>query len=184
MALYEETKALQEEQNAKFPGLDNPPSDNISDRLIESGIFKNFKYNPENTLDVDPYRTPKRPASWKRNLTEGYDPTLESENLLADRQSGFLRLLSTVPRAAIKLASEVAQIPGYAGGALAWGISGADPENMGIIFDNFWNKGIQKAEEEAKDLMPAYTSDAVKNGGLWKNIWSSSFWANEGADAI
>lgn len=183
MALYEETKQLQAEQNAKFPGVGVPEKSFVEAFQEKAHLFKNFDYNTTPSLETTPVEL-DRPDSWARKLGRFYDPTLPQENFLAEQQSGWERVGYTLPRIAAKTVSEVAQLPGYLGGAVAWGIHGFEKNDIGMMVDNFWQNAIQDVEQETKDRLPVYVSDALKSGSLVKNIFSTSFWANEGADGV
>lgn len=178
MALYDSTKVLQMEQDAKFSDLSVDP---ISQDL--PGLNKT-KYDPTMVLNTDPISISKQPDSYERRLGPFYDPTVSQENFLAEQQSGMQRFGYMWPRIAAKAVSEVVQLPGYLGGAIAWGTTGFDPNEIGLMVDNFWQRAVQNVEEDVKDKLPVYTQDVVKNGNLWNNITSTSFWANEGADGI
>ena len=90
-----------------------------------------------------------------------------------------------IPRIGIKAISEVAQMPGYIFGALAYGASAinGDPD-FGKIVDNAWIQAIQGLEESVKDALPVYSRDVIKNGNIWDNIFSAEFWGSEGADGL
>lgn len=183
MPLYEETKQLQEENNAKF-STDGVPDQSFINAFRErSRALKTVNVQNAQPLDVTPVQS-ETPKSWGRRLGSFYDPTVQQENFLAEQQSGLERMGYMLPRIATKALSEVAQLPGYLGGAIAWGTTGFDMEKVNLMVDNFWQKAIQNVEEDVKDRLPVYTADVVKNGNLFKNIMSTSFWANEGADGI
>jgi len=184
MALYEETKQLQEEQNAKFPGVETPKKSFVEAFQEQAHLFKGFNYSPTNpVLETEPIAV-ERPNSWERRLGNFYNPTLDQENFLAEQQSGLQRIGYMLPRIAVKAASEVAQLPGYLGGAVAWGIHGFDSKDIGLMVNNAYQQKVQEIEQGAKDIFPVYTSDEVKYGNIWDNIFSTSFWANEGADGV
>jgi len=183
MALYEETKQLQKENDAKFSGTEVPDRTFVQAFRERANALKGVDYQSATPLDISltPSDTPK---SWGRRLGPFYDPSVQQENFLAEQQSGWQRMGYMIPRIATKALSEVAQLPGYLGGAIAWGVSGFDAEDINMMVDNFWQRAIQDVEQDVKDRLPVYTADVVKNGNLMKNILSTSFWANEGADGI
>ena len=177
MALYDSTKALQVEQDEKFSDLSTSPT------TVRTGPQLST-YNPELTLDTNFYDIAKQPESYTDRLGKFYDPLVPQENFLAEQQSGGERLAYMMPRIATKVVSEALQLPGYLGGAIAWSTTGFDSNKIGLLVDNFWQKAVQNVEEDIKDKLPVYTADVVKNGNLWDNITSTSFWASEGADGI
>ncbi len=181
MALYEETKQLQEERNQEFPGIGNIPVITPLQQAL-AAIPNRIQYNPAISFDIEPVPITSQPKSYERRLGSFYDPTLAQENFLAQQQSGLERMAYIIPRIATKAVSEVAQMPGYLGGAIAWGLHGFKQEDIGMAVNNWWQRGIQSLEEGVKDHLPIYTSDVIKSGNIWDNIFSTAFWANEGAD--
>ena len=181
MALYEETRQLQKERNAKFPGVVVPQKSFAEIFQEQAHLFKDIDYESFPALETTPIEI-ERPGSWERRLGRFYNPTLEHENLLAEQQSGMQRIAYMIPRIAAKAVSEVAQMPGYLGGAIAWGLNGFRQEDIGMMVNNWWQEGIKNIEEDVKDRLPVYTSDLIKSGNIWDNIFSTAFWANEGAE--
>lgn len=112
-------------------------------------------------------------------------PVWHGTDFLKERRSQIQtvgnRVLKMFPRISAKFTSEVAKIPGYLGGAALAAGSG----DIGDMVDNAWINSINQAEDYVKnELFPVYTPKSVQEGGLWKNITSSSFWATEGADGV
>lgn len=185
MALYEETKRIQQELDNKYNQDD--PLKYVFTKL--SNINRNLSATGQPTLDINPSEDtgiylPKDNRNFGRFFGEVYNPLTNIENAAALRQSGWERMGYMIPRIGVKVASEVAQLPGYLGGALAWGATGFDKDQIGLMVDNFWQKAVQSAEESVKGKLPVYVSDKVKEGGLMQNIFSTAFWATEGADGI
>lgn len=187
MALQPETKALINENLKQYnlPFLneelyaalqENPIYRSVDTSGTQGGMF-NFDFIP----------LEEQHPGLQRRLGELYDPTL-SYNMerVAQDQSAFERWAKMFPRIATKVASEVAQIPGYVGGLIDWATTGFDPEEIGRMVDNWWIQGVQEAEKAAKEsgFMDIYVPKAVQQGGLMRNLASASFWATEGADAV
>jgi len=102
----------------------------------------------------------------------------------AEAQSGLTQAAAIIPRAAVKAATEVAKIPGVVGGIVSAPFA-AEGQGYDTAFNNGWIKQVDSWGEKINtDLMPIYTAKAVKEGNLWDNITSTSFWATEGADGI
>lgn len=186
MALYEETKQIQQELDNKYYQQDDPLKflftklhrDNAS--LISAG---------EAPIQIDPTEDsgiylPKDSRRFSRFFGEVYNPLANIEDAAARRQPWIEKVAQMQPRIAIKVISEIAQLPGYWGGALAWATTGFDTEKVGLMIDNFWLRAIQDAEQTVKDQIPVYVSDRVREGNLLQNILSPEFWATEGADGI
>lgn len=185
MPLYEETKRIQQELDNKY-NQDDPLKYLFSKLSYTNQSLKSAGKEP---IPIDPEISsgvylPKDSRNFGRFFGEVYDPTAGIENVAAGRQRGIERISYMLPRIGTKVLSEVAQLPGYLGGALAWGATGFDKDQVGLMVDNFWQKAVQSAEESMKGALPVYVSDKVKEGNLMQNIFSTSFWATEGADGI
>jgi hypothetical protein len=151
----------------------------------------NQQYNPFSSgLDVQQGKV----APGSEYLTQ-YDDAFENDvtELAAQRQSWGSKAASGLGRFGTKVASEVAKMPGVAGGILigAGGqvndlITGKDNTDfVQTAFNNTWIKTIQGIEDAVKEeLLPVYIKKAVSEGNLWDNITSIDFWATEGADGL
>ncbi|MFO7820133.1 MAG: hypothetical protein R6V17_07855, partial [Halanaerobacter sp.] len=128
---------------------------------------------------------PKDKRNYERYFGQSYDPTGDIEEAAAQRQSDRNRALKIVPRVATKVLSEVMQMPGYLVGAANWATTGFKPEEIGRMVNNKWQQAIQEKEEDIKNqAFGVFTEKAIKEGNLWDNVFSTAFWANEGADGI
>lgn len=112
------------------------------------------------------------------------------DNLKAQNQSGFGNLFYRGPvRTLAKVPQELLKGAGTLVGGAAWFLSGADKKDMSLIFDNAFNKGVDKVfnylffENETLGLK-VHIPTKVKEGNLVDNLKSSAFWASEGADAV
>lgn len=183
MALDPITKDLQQESNKKF----NPPQPSPGYQFLQERGLKLAPY--EDLLGATEGPTPELgvdiPESTTRRLGRFYNPIGRNvmEDLAQD-QSVAERLAYLIPRVGVKVLSETAQLPGYIGGLIDWGLHGFDSKEIGRMVDNQWITAVQDLEPEIKDKLPVFTPEAVQNGNLWDNITSSSFWANEGADGV
>lgn len=102
----------------------------------------------------------------------------------AEAQSGLTQAAAIIPRATTKALAEIAKIPGVVGGIISAPFA-REGEGMDTAFNNAWIKTVDGIQEKInEDLMPIYTAKAVKEGNLWDNITSTSFWATDGADGI
>jgi len=102
----------------------------------------------------------------------------------AQEQSGLGQLGLGAVRATTKALTEVAKLPGVVGGIIAAPFA-EEGEGMDTAFNNWWIKGLEGVNEKINaDLLPVYTAKAVREGNLWDNISSTSFWATDGADGL
>jgi len=101
----------------------------------------------------------------------------------AQEQSTLDRWGNAAPRLVSKVATEVAKMPGYLGGGLGFLTSGDyTAKNFADYIDNGWIETLDNLNEKTKETFQVYTPSAVKNGSLWDNVSSASFWTNEGVD--
>lgn len=101
-----------------------------------------------------------------------------------NEQSGGTQLLAGVGRAATKALVEVAKLPGVVAGIAA---SPFVPDGQGydMAFNNQWVKAFDNINEDIKtEFLPVYVGKAIKEGNLWDNVTSTSFWATDGADGL
>ena len=181
MALTEKTKGLINERERLF----NSSLDNETSRLLGSIYPKKFTASSADPSSLY-IPVPLEQRNIERYVGQTYDPTMPGlENYAAYQQSKFNRWAGFVPKIGVKIASEMVQLPGYVVGLADWATTGFQPEEIGRMVDNAWLQGVQEIEKQVKDkAFPVYIPDSVKNGNLWDNITSASFWTTEGADAI
>lgn len=102
----------------------------------------------------------------------------------AQEQSGLGQLGLGVARAATKALTEVAKLPGVVGGIIAAPFA-EEGEGMDTAFNNWWIKGLEGFNDKINtDILPVYTAKAVREGNLADNVFSTAFWATDGADGI
>lgn len=174
--------------------------DNFLDHVANSDLYKNWSTNKKNTrlattnaFDTEQHRVNFN-SSNQDELTEGVNPflnqfvDLQSEDpyneLRASNQSGSEQLLKGVGRATTKALTEIAKLPGVVGGIITAPFA-EEGEGYDTAFNNSWIKALDQVQEKINtDLFPVYTAKAVKEGNLWDNISSTSFWATDGADGL
>lgn len=143
----------------------------------------------------------KNPNQEQRYTQPTYSPTLGEHNINVEEYSDYIptgvfdnktldetraqnqstteRWLRAVPRLVSKVGIEVAKTPGY---LYALGEAGLTESTLAESMNNAWLDGLDKADQSVKDQFAIYTPKAVKEGNLWDNISSASFWTNEGVD--
>lgn len=110
------------------------------------------------------------------------------EDFRAENQSAIGNMLYRAPvRVIAKIPQEVLKGAGIIGGGLTWLLSGADTKDMGIVYDNAFNRGVDDAFNSLYNSetlgLKVHVPRKVQEGSLWDNMSSSTFWATEGADA-
>jgi hypothetical protein len=81
-----------------------------------------------------------------------------------------------------KFLTEVAKLPGVAAGLVEARFT---DKSIGESLDNFWINGLEQWESYVnEDVIKVHVPQSVREGGLWKNLSSASFWATEGADGV
>lgn len=113
------------------------------------------------------------------------DNVSESINENRYNQQGWgLQVGAGIARAGTKAASEIAKLPGVViGGVMA--IGAEEGEGYDTAFNNQWIKSIDKINDAINtEVLPVYVGKAIKEGNLWDNITSTSFWGTDGADGL
>lgn len=155
-------------------------------------------YTPRNSSPLipgDPINIKRYPgfdfAPYQENLPEGMsiEETQQfggPEYAQGEFQSGWEQATKGIPRIAVKVASEVAKLPGYLVGAGVWGFgSGFDPKNISDMVDNEWIKAIDSAEQAVKDkALPVFKTYKEATGSFSEQVFNPAFWATEGADGV
>ncbi len=123
-------------------------------------------------------------SQYDEQLTPGYFQTDSKgdtpfQELRAQKQTRLDKWANAVPRLVSKIGIEVAKTPGY---LYALGEAGLTEKTLAESMNNAWLDGLDKADQSVKDQFAIYTPKAVKEGNLWDNISSASFWTNEGVD--
>jgi hypothetical protein len=100
-----------------------------------------------------------------------------------NEQSGWTQMAAGIARVGTKAVTEVLKMPGYLGGAVA-AIGAEKNQGWDTAVNNWWIKGLNNFNETTinEGILPVYVGKAIKEGNLWDNISSTSFWATEGAD--
>ncbi|MCP4255501.1 MAG: hypothetical protein GY775_19270 [Candidatus Scalindua sp.] len=105
----------------------------------------------------------------------------DNQTLLGNIGRGALRTVGKIPTEILKGAGTIV-------GGLGWLASGADTDDMSLIFDNSFNKGVDDTFnavfEDENAALKTYVPKKIKEGSLLDNLGSSAFWATEGADAV
>lgn len=168
--------------------------------LIDKGFDGGITFEPE-LLDDNFTR-----STFFDNTIEGdfidnkylneFDNPLDIEGnreKIASRQPWGKKAANGLARVGTKIISEVAKMPGMAGGIIIGTgqeiadifIEGNEYNFIETAFNNEWVKAINHAEEKIKeDILPVYVRKSVQEGNLWDNITSMDFWATEGADGL
>jgi len=117
------------------------------------------------------------------------DPNMKSEAILdgqyqdirGELQSRTDKLFNAVPRLLGKVGTEVAKTPGY---LYALGEAGLTDKTLAESLDNAWLNGLEHADQAVKDEFAIYKPKSVREGNLWDNVTSTSFWTDEGVDGV
>jgi hypothetical protein len=166
---YSNKPVVLEPQQEKYVPITDAPGVSIADyqKIVDSG--KSW-FSENLSFDIDDQKAVFGRTPEQLEFEQEYYQSV-GEKLGA----GVLRTVN-------KFASEIVKMPGYVGGMTAAAFTDA---SIGEALDNWWVNGVQEWENYANnDLLKVYTPDSVKNGGLWANLSSASFWATEGADGI
>jgi len=163
----------------------------IPDTFFETDEYEDMPIPAQGGTDFygDPegYFTPFLTEEDKEYLLdpseEAYITPDQLQDRKADSQSGLVQMALRGPwNTLVKVPQEVFKTVGSIGGLLGWLGTGADSNDMGIIFDNAFNRGIDTFFNAAK--ADVFVPTKVRDGSLLDNMGSTAFWASEGADAL
>jgi len=154
---------------------------------------KNNKLAKTNAFDSEIHRV-NFDSSNQDELRPGINPFLNQfvdlnaedpyNEIRASNQSGLEQIGLGLTRATVKATTEIAKLPGVIGGMIVAPFA-EEGQGMDVAFNNGWIKAMEGLNEDINtDLLPVYTAKAVKDGNLWDNISSTSFWATDGADGL
>lgn len=101
------------------------------------------------------------------------------ENIRGESQTRLDKWGNAIPRLISKATIETLKTPGY---LYAIGEAIATDNNLAQSLNNAWINRLEQGEQLFKDEFPIYTPKAVREGNLWDNLTSHSFWTNEGID--
>lgn len=157
---------------------------------LSNNIFDKYSQREDKTLNLtnqDYLIGDENPYDYDIGLSlNSEDPFNE---IRADRQSTLDHLGIGAVRTVAKATAEVLKLPGVIGGIgimAADGLTGgnliAENEGFETAFNNQWIKYFDSLNENVKEALPVYTKEAVKNGEFVDKVFSSAFWAEDGAD--
>ncbi len=167
--------------------------DSLDTKYKQFNTPKNKKLATTNAFDSEIHQV-NFDSSNQDELRPGINPFLNQfvdlnaedpyNEIRASNQSGAEQLGLGLTRAAVKATGEIAKLPGVVSGLVAAPFA-EEGKGFDTAFNNGWIKTIDEIGEKINtDLLPVYTAKAVKDGNLWDNISSTSFWATDGADGL
>lgn len=160
--------------NRPFKPVDLSPQEVEELRGIY-GLLSQNKYIPSTTSTISDK------SQYDNLFTPNTERLTSRDEYRAQRQSILDRWGNAAARTIIGTGAKTAAIPGY-----LYGITESlfSDKPLSETLNNAWVNHVNESEEEQKKFFEIYTPDAVKNGNIFDNLWSSSFWANEGSDAL
>lgn len=165
------------------------------DKIINPIIIKNVtesinRHKSKNTATPGTYeRNTNTDISNKEYLPEGinlnnYFGGVTADSIRSSNQGDLDKLAKGAGRVISKTVTEIAKIPGYAGGILA-AIGAEEGEGWETAFNNQWLKGMNNLNESInEDILPVYKSSEYESLGLGSRLFTPEFWATEGADGL
>lgn len=114
---------------------------------------------------------------------QGYNITssVSLDEYRAQEQTRWDRVGNSIPRFLSGFSTNIAQIPGY---LYAVGEATFTDKTLSESLNNSWIDYFQGLDERSKAKFEIYTPEAVKQGNLWDNISSTSFWTKEFTDGL
>jgi len=101
------------------------------------------------------------------------------EDYRGEVQTRLDKMANAVPRLLSKVGTEIAKTPGY---VYALGESGLTDKTLAESLDNAWLNNLDKFDQSVKKQFEIYKPKSVREGNIWDNLTSTSFWTDEGVD--
>lgn len=120
-------------------------------------------------------------SQYDNNYRKSFSPLLSLDEYRAQEQTRWDRVGNSIPRFLSGLSTNIAQIPGY---LYAVGEATFTDKTLSESLNNSWIDYFQGLDERSKAKFEIYTPEAVKQGNLWDNISSTSFWTKEFTDGL
>lgn len=109
----------------------------------------------------------------------GLRPGMNRLDYLGEVQPISDKLANTVPRLLSKVGTEIAKTPGY---LYAVGSALSPNTTLAESLNNSWINGLESFDQKVKEEFAIHKPKAVREGNLWDNLTSASFWTDEGVD--
>lgn len=179
--------------NASQKNNSNPPLD--LNRYLNNVTKKSDSRFTSSSLGTGEFLDYGENIADTRYLDSGFTrfSPYDAHELQAYNQGSFTKFGTMFPRIANKALSEIAKMPGVIGGIGAGTVgqigdlfTGEDNTDfVKTAFDNEWIKAINESTENInKEYLPVYVKNAIETGSLTDKIFTTDFWATEGADGI
>ena len=146
--------------------LENPDDDLQKESGVVSAAFGNTDFG---SSQFD------NPNLFSEVITSG-----QYNDIRGEQQSRIDKVVNAIPRLASKIGTEIAKTPGY----LYAGIEALGDKSLAETLDNAWLNGLDNADKAVKDEFAIYKPKSVREGNLWDNVTSTSFWTDEGVDGV
>lgn len=138
-----------------------------------TGVFNTSPSSTQYAVDLSKYT----------DYIKDVFPDQDINEQRAQAQTKLERWGHAAPRLVSKFATEVGKIPGFLGGGIGFLTSGDyTVKSFADYIDNGWIQTLDNLNEDVKERFDIYTPKSVREGSLWDNISSASFWTNEGVD--
>lgn len=108
----------------------------------------------------------------------GVSPYTALADWRGEQQGRLDKWANAVPRLVSKVGTEVLKTPGY----LYAGLAAMGDQTLAQTLDNAWLNNLDSVNEAVKEQFAIYKPKAVREGNLWDNITSASFYTDEGVD--
>lgn len=169
-------------QNLPLPKTNIDPTEPLKKLPTSPTVMNGLKELPKG--DLKPFTGREAGQEYKLDISKytDYIPTVypdqDIEEFRAQAQSTGEKWLYAVPRLVSKVGTEVLKTPGY----LYAGLAAMGDQTLAQTLDNAWLNNLDSVNEAVKEQFAIYKPKAVREGNLWDNITSASFYTDEGID--
>lgn len=162
---------------------ENPKIPSLNDRLSQASIGLAKDVTEGNLNPATQYIGSKASEYGESQFDKTASPVTVEEGNLADYrglvQPRIDKVANAVPRLISKIGTEIVKTPGY---LYALGESGLTDKTLAESLDNAWLNTLDNVDKSVKDQFAIYKPKSVREGNLWDNLTSTSFWTDEGVD--
>ena len=133
-------------------------------------------------LDLEPVAINTTGSQYDAGFVLPRENTLEAlQENRSLKQTRLDKWANAVPRLISKTGTEIAKTPAY---TYALGEAILTDATLPEALNNSWLKYLDDFDKSVKEQVPIYTPKAVKDGDIWDNLQSTSFYTDEGVDGL
>ncbi len=154
------------------------------DKYTKDYLSKLLNVNIASPINPAPSMVAQTSSQFDEGFFVPQDAEKQQEALAehrAENQSTTDKWFNAMPRLISKVGTEVAKTPAY---MYALGEAAFTDKSLAQSLDNSWLNYLQNLDDKTKENFAIYKPKSVTEGNLSDNIFSASFWTDEGVDGV